>query len=81
MICVDGRRVAEGTVELEHLDPRGLYMVEVFPRGGQVRVYTRGYIERLVAARTELSPLSFGCGLVACRARERRGKTKPPPLS
>ncbi len=64
VICVDDRRVAEGTVELEHLDPRGLYMVEIFPRGGQVRIYTRGYIERLVAVRTELPPLSFGCGLV-----------------
>ncbi|MDP2955355.1 MAG: carboxypeptidase-like regulatory domain-containing protein [Longimicrobiales bacterium] len=64
LICVDDRRVAEGTVELEHLDPRGLYMVEIFPRGGQVRVYTRGYIERLVATGAELPPLSFGCGLV-----------------
>lgn len=63
VICVDDRRVAEGTVELEHLDPRGLYMVEIFPRGGQVRVYTRGYIERLVAAGSDLPPLSFGCGL------------------
>jgi hypothetical protein len=64
VICVDEHRVAEGGVELEHLDPRGLYMVEVFRRGGQVRVYSRGYVERLLASGGELSPLSFGCGMV-----------------
>ena len=63
VICVDERRVAEQTSELEHLDPRGLYMVEVFRRGGQVRIYTRGYVERLIASGAELSPLSFGCGI------------------
>jgi hypothetical protein len=65
MICVDDRRVNEFMVELEHLDPRGLYMVEVFRRGGQVRLYTRGYIERLLAEKRELPPLSFGCGQVS----------------
>jgi hypothetical protein len=63
VVCVDERRVAEQTSELEHLDPRGLYMVEVFRRGGQVRIYTRGYVERLIASGAELSPLSFGCGI------------------
>lgn len=63
-ICVDNRRVLENMSELEHLDPRGLYMVEVFRRGGQVRIYTRGYIERLLATGEEMPPLSFGCGLV-----------------
>lgn len=63
-VCVDNRRVLENMSELEHLDPRGLYMVEVFRRGGQVRIYTRGYIERLVATGEEIPPLSFGCGLV-----------------
>jgi hypothetical protein len=64
VICMDDRRIAEGGVELEHLDPRGLYMVEVFRRGGQVRIYSRGYVERLLASGGELSPLSFGCGLI-----------------
>lgn len=64
VVCVDERRMAEGMVELEHLDPRGLYMVEVFRRGGQVRLYSRGYIERLLASGAELPPLSFGCGVV-----------------
>jgi hypothetical protein len=64
VVCVDERRMSEGMVELEHLDPRGLYMVEVFRRGGQVRLYSRGYIERLLASGAELPPLSFGCGVV-----------------
>ena len=63
-ICVDNRKVQESMVELEHLDPRGLYMMEVFRRGGQVRLYSRGYVERLLATGEELPPLSFGCGVV-----------------
>lgn len=63
-ICVDNHRVSEQMVELEHLDPRGLYMVEVYRRTGQVRIYTRGYVERLVASGEDLPPLSFGCGSV-----------------
>ncbi|GMV06786.1 MAG: hypothetical protein AMXMBFR53_30610 [Gemmatimonadota bacterium] len=64
-ICVDNRQVLENMSELEHVDPRGLYMVEVFRRGGQVRIYTRGYIERLLATGEEVPPLSFGCGMVS----------------
>lgn len=63
-ICVDNRLVLESMVELEHLDPRGLYMVEVFRRGGQVRIYTRGYVERLLATGEDMPPLSFGCGVI-----------------
>ena len=63
-ICVDGHRVSEMMAELEHVDPRGLYMVEVFRRTGQVHMYSRGYVERLLAAGTDLPPLSFGCGEV-----------------
>lgn len=64
VVCVDERRMSEVMVELEHLDPRGLYMVEVFRRGGQVRLYSRGFVERLLASGAELPPLSFGCGAV-----------------
>jgi hypothetical protein len=63
-VCIDGHRVSEMMAELEHVDPRGLYMVEVFRRTGQVHMYTRGYVERLLDAGSELPPLSFGCGQV-----------------
>jgi len=77
LICVDDRRVAEQTAELEHLDPRGLYLVEVFQRGGQVRVYTRGYVERLLAAGSEPPPLAFGCGITGMPGPG----TNPAPVS
>jgi len=64
MLCVDGQRVTESMVQLEHVDPRALYMVEVYRRGGQVHMYSRGYVERLLASGAELPPLSFGCGQV-----------------
>ncbi|HSG07724.1 MAG TPA: carboxypeptidase-like regulatory domain-containing protein [Longimicrobiales bacterium] len=63
-VCVDGHRVSEMMAELEHVDPRSLYMVEVFRRTGQVHMYSRGYVERLLEAGSELPPLSFGCGQV-----------------
>jgi len=63
-VCVDGHRVSEMMAELEHVDPRSLYMVEVFRRTGQVHMYSRGYVERLLAAGSDLPPLSFGCGQV-----------------
>jgi len=63
-VCFDGHRVSEMMAELEHVDPRGLYMVEIFRRAGQVHMYSRGYVERLLEAGSELPPLSFGCGQV-----------------
>jgi hypothetical protein len=63
-VCIDGHRVSEMMAELEHVDPRSLYMVEVFRRTGQVHMYSRGYVERLLEAGAELPPLSFGCGQV-----------------
>jgi len=63
-VCIDGHRVSEMMAELEHVDPRSLYMVEVFRRTGQVHMYSRGYVERLLATGSDLPPLSFGCGEV-----------------
>lgn len=63
-VCIDGHRVSEMMAELEHVDPRALYMVEVFRRTGQVHMYSRGYVERLLDSGSELPPLSFGCGQV-----------------
>ena len=70
VVCIDGHRVSEMMAELEHVDPRGLYMVEVFRRTGQVHMYTRGYVERMVQSGGELPPLSFGCGQVGLPGAE-----------
>ncbi|HKJ01433.1 MAG TPA: carboxypeptidase-like regulatory domain-containing protein [Longimicrobiales bacterium] len=71
-VCIDGHRVSEMMAELEHVDPRSLYMVEVFRRTGQVHMYTRGYVQRLLDTGAELPPLSFGCGQVGLPGPEIR---------
>lgn len=77
-ICIDERPVSEFIVELERVDPRSLHMVEVFRRGGQVRMYSRGYIQRMITSGNELSPLSFGCGIVGMPGGPGRDFAPPP---
>ena len=60
-VCIDGQRWSGMGAQLEAVNPRGLYLVEAFTRVGEVRMYSRGYVERLIAAGTELPPISFGC--------------------
>jgi hypothetical protein len=62
-VCVDDNKVRPELMEtaLAGVDPRSLYMVEVYSRAGEVRMYTPGYIKRLIAVGGSLSPLSFGC--------------------
>lgn len=61
-VCIDDHQAMGQGAELDVLDPRGYYMVEAYPRVGQVRVYSRGYVARLAANGMTLPPLSFGCG-------------------
>ncbi|MFQ5537452.1 MAG: carboxypeptidase-like regulatory domain-containing protein [Gemmatimonadota bacterium] len=63
-VCIDGHRVPEPLMEttLSGIDPRRLYLVEAYQRAGQVRMYTPGYIKRLLGLGLDLPPLSFGCG-------------------
>lgn len=60
-VCVDGRSVSSGSPEMQTLDPRGLYLVEAYPRVGRVHFFTRGYVERLAANDQELPPSAFEC--------------------
>ncbi|MGD2123739.1 MAG: carboxypeptidase-like regulatory domain-containing protein [Gemmatimonadota bacterium] len=62
-VCLDDRRVPPDFMEslLAPVDPRGLYLVEAYTRVGEVRMYTPGYIKRLIAQEGSLPPLSFGC--------------------
>lgn len=60
-VCFDGRVVPSGSPELQAVDPRALYLVEAYPRVGQVRLYSRGYVARLLAAGQDLPPLAFEC--------------------
>jgi hypothetical protein len=60
-VCIDEHKAMGEGAELDILDPRGYYLVEAYPRVGQVRVYSRGYVARLAANGETLPPLSFGC--------------------
>jgi len=62
-VCLDDNKVRPELMEtaLAGVDPRALYLVEVYSRAGEVRMYTPGYIKRLIATGGSLSPLSFGC--------------------
>ena len=62
-VCIDGSVVPPELAEtiLSGVDPRGLYMVEVYSRVGEVRMYSPGYMQRLIKTDMDLPPLSFGC--------------------
>ena len=62
-VCIDDRPVPPDFTEtsLASVDPRALYLVEVYSRAGEVRMYTPGYIKRLISVGGTLPPLSFGC--------------------
>lgn len=63
-VCVDGQRVAPDFIEtaLQGVRPQTLYLVEVYSRAGEVRMYSPAYVERMMGAGASLPPLSFGCG-------------------
>ncbi len=62
-VCVDGRRVPPDLMQtvLSTIDPRAMYLVEVYTRVGEVRMYSTGYMQRLLEQGQELPPLTFGC--------------------
>jgi len=63
-VCVDGNKVPPHLMQtaLSGVDPRGMYLVETYPRAGHVRMYSPGFLKRLIDAGMSLPPLSFGCG-------------------
>jgi CarboxypepD_reg-like domain len=62
-VCVDDRRLPETMMELAlgAVDPRALYVVEVYGRAGEVRMYSPDYMKRLIESGENLLPLTFGC--------------------
>jgi len=62
-VCVDGHKVSQEVMEtiLSGVDPRTLYMVEAYTRVGEVRMYSAGYMTRLLEQGMDLPPLTFGC--------------------
>jgi len=62
-VCLDGQAVQGEVMEaiLGSVDPRSLYLAEVYVRAGEVRFYSPGYIKRLAGLGQALPPLTFGC--------------------
>jgi Carboxypeptidase regulatory-like domain len=60
-VCIDEMKIYRGALELERYKPWELYMVEVYDRGLQVRVYTRRFTDRLRERHRKLQPWSWGC--------------------
>jgi len=62
-VCIDDRLVTPDLEEtiLSGVDPRGLYLVEAYGRAGEVRMYTRPFVERLAAQGMDLPPLTMSC--------------------
>ncbi|HSG49254.1 MAG TPA: hypothetical protein VLA43_15645, partial [Longimicrobiales bacterium] len=60
-ICLDEVPLWGGIQALESYDPAELYMVEVYDRGREVRVYTRYFVEERLRTGRRLAPLSWGC--------------------
>lgn len=62
-VCLDGSLVPQDYTQtiLETVNPRSLYLVEVYPRVGEVRLYTPGYVQQLLDLGEDLPPLTFGC--------------------
>lgn len=60
-ICVDEVPLWAGVEALESYDPAELYLVEVYDRGTEVRLYTRYFVEGRLRSGRDLPPLAWGC--------------------
>lgn len=62
-VCIDGSLVPPDYTEtvLGTLDPRSLYLAEMYTRVGEIRLYTPAYIQQLLQLGEDLPPLTFSC--------------------
>jgi hypothetical protein len=62
-VCIDGSLVHPDYTEtvLGTLDPRTLYLAEMYTRVGEIRFYTPAYMQRLLELGEDLPPLTFDC--------------------
>lgn len=61
-VCLDDVPLWSGIDVLEAYDPAELYLVEVYDRGQEIRIYTRYFVEERLRTGRRLAPLSWGCG-------------------
>ena len=62
-VCIDGSLVPPDYTEtvLGTLDPRTLYLAEMYTRAGEIRLYTPAYMQRLLELGEDIPPLTFDC--------------------
>lgn len=60
-LCIDEIPTYGATSALESYDSSELYLVEVYDRGRQIRVYTRWFVEHALRGGRKLQPLEWGC--------------------
>ena len=58
IVYIDEVPVAGGMSELSTMWPQQLYLLEVYDHGGEIRAYTKPFMER--AAKTDFRPLPLG---------------------
>lgn len=61
VICIDEVPAYGGAADLDAYLPEDLYLVEIYDRGREVRVYTNWFVEKAMIERRSLRPLLFGC--------------------
>ena len=59
VVYLDEGRLPEGMVQLTMLDQRDIHAMEWIPEMGELRVYTRRFIEKLNSSQISLSPLVY----------------------
>ena len=61
VICIDEVPAYGGAEDLDAYIPEDLYLVEIYDRGKEVRIYTNWFVEKAMIERRTLRPLLFGC--------------------
>ena len=60
-ICIDEMQAFRGMEDLETYLPSDLYLIEIYDRGLEIRVYTNWFVEQAMRERRRLRPLAFSC--------------------
>lgn len=60
-LCIDEVPAYTGISDLDAYLPEDLYLVEIYDRGREIRIYTNWFVEKAMIERRTLRPLFFGC--------------------
>lgn len=60
-VCIDEVPAFRSLADLDAYLPEDLYLVEIYDRGREVRIYTNWFVEKAMTERRSLRPLFYGC--------------------